>query len=210
MLGRGAVNKAPSGLVRVNAPPALARGFLTSRLATLASRYPRLDIDLAANHRFISLERHEADMAIRFSRPADGDVVARPLVTVGYGFYGTDETCRSVEAGADPVFIGFDEADAYLPEASWTAQHFPRVRLAFRVNDQFAQSIAARSGAGLALVPHYIGRSDPLLRLCDLGSVPPSKDVFLITRVRDRKHSSIRAVADELVEMFEQARELFL
>ena len=210
MLGRGTMDEAPSGLVRVNAPPAMANGFLTSRLATLASRYPRLDIELAANHRFISLERHEADIAIRFRRPVDGDVVARPLVTVGYGFYGTDAACRSVEAGADPVFIGFDEADAYLPPANWTARHFPRVRLAFRVNDQFAQSIAARSGAGLALLPHYIGRGDPLLRVCDLGSVPPSKDVFLITRGRDRKQSSIRVVADEVVEMYAQARELFL
>jgi molybdate transport repressor ModE-like protein len=209
VLGRGMMDEAPSGLVRINAPPALSHGFLALRLAALASRRPRLDIDLASNHRFISLERHEADIAIRFGRPKSGDVVARPLTTVGYGFYGTDEVCRSVEVGADPVFIGFDEADAYLPEATWIARHFPRVRLAFRANDQFAQSIAARSGAGLALLPHYIGRSDPLLRICDLGSAPPSNDVFMLTRRRDKKDLSIRVVADEVAGIFEQARELF-
>lgn len=210
ILGRGMIDGAPSGLVRVNAPPALSNGFLTLRLAKLASRYPRLDVDLASNHRFISLKRHEADIAIRFGRPRNGDVVARPLIAVGYGFYGTDEACRSVEAGADPVFIGFNEADAYLPEATWMVRQFPRVRLAFRANDQFAQSIAARSGAGLALLPHYIGRLDPLLRICDLGSALPSKDVFILTRRRDRKDLPIRAVADEVVGMFEQTRELFL
>ena len=89
-------------------------------------------------------------------------------------------------------------------------RQFPRVRLAFRANDQFAHAIAARSGAGLALLPHYIGRSDPLLRICDLGSAPPSKDVFMLTRRRDRNNLSIRAVADEVVGMFEQAREVFL
>lgn len=209
VLGRGMIEGAPSGLVRINAPPALSHGFLASRLVRLASLYPGLDIDLASNHRSISLERHEADMAIRFKRPADGDLVARPLVTVGYGFYGTEEACRSVEAGADPVFVGFDEAHAYLSEATWMARHFPRMRLAFRVNDQFAQSIAARSGVGLALLPHYIGRSDPLLRICDLGSAPPQKDVFLLTRRRDRRDPSLRAVADEVVGLFEQARALF-
>jgi molybdate transport repressor ModE-like protein len=208
-LSRGLMDEAPSGLVRINAPPALSNGFLTARLARLASRYPRLDIDLASNHRVISLDRHEADIAVRFGRPEDGDVVARPLVTVGYGFYGTDAACRTAEAGTEPVLIGFNEANAYLPPPTWMARRFSRVRVAFRANDQFAQSIAARSGAGLALLPHYIGRSDPHLRMCNLGSAPPSKDVFLLTRSRDRDDPAIRVVADEVVEMFDQARELF-
>ena len=210
MLGRGMMDGAPRGLVRIAASPGLATGFLTSRLATLVTRYPRLDIDLAPNLRAISLERREADIAIRFDRPKDGDVVARPLTTVGYGFYGTDETCRSVQAGADPVFIGFNEADAYLSQEVWMAKHFPRARVAFRAKDHFAHSIAARSGAGIALLPHYVGRSDPLLRFCELGSVPPNRDVFLLTRRRDRKDAAIRVVADEVTGMFEQARELFV
>jgi DNA-binding transcriptional LysR family regulator len=209
ILGRGMTDGTPSGLVRINSSPGLSAGFLTSRLATLAIRYPRLDIDLAPALRSISLERHEADIAIRFDKPDDGDVIARPLTTVGYGFYGTEGTCQATEAGADPVFIGFNEADAHLSAAAWMTKHFPRARVAFRAKDQFLQSIAARSGAGLALIPHYIGRSDPLLRVCDLGALPPSRDVFILTRSRDRQNPSIRAVADEVIGMFEQERDLF-
>ena len=209
-LGRGMMDGTPRGLVRINASPGLSNGYLTSRLATLVARYPRLDIDLAPNLRSISLERHEADIAIRFDRPEDGDVMARPLVTVGNGFYGTDEACRSVEAGGDLVLIGFNEADAYLSHATWVASHFPRARLAFRAKDQFAQSIAARSGVGLTLLPHFIGRSDPLLRVCALGPTPPSKDVYLLTRRRDKKNASVRIVADEICALFQQDRELFL
>ena len=178
-------------------------------MPALAARYPRLDIDLPPALRSISLERHEADIAIRFDKPKDGDVIARPLTTVGYGFYGTEETCASVEAGGDPVFIGFNEADAYLSLATWLARYFPRARVAFRAKDQFLQSIAARTGAGLTLVPHYIGRADPLLRACDLGALPPNIEVFLLTRSRDRKNASIRIVADEIGGMFEQERHLF-
>ena len=208
-LGRGMMDGAPNGLVRINASPGLSNGFLTSRLATLPQRYPRLDIDLAINLRSISLERHEADIAIRFDLPKDGDVVARPLTTVGYGFYGTEEACRSVEEGADPVFIGFNEADAYLSHATWMAKCFPRARVAFRAKDQVAQAIAARSGIGLALLPHYIGRCDQLLRTCGLGPAPSSREIFLLMRTRDLKTTSIRIVADEVVAMFEQERELF-
>lgn len=210
VLARGMAEGMPSGLVRINASPGLTGGFLISRLPALAARYPRLDIDLAPALRSISLERHEADIAIRFDRPKDGDIIARPLVTAGYGFYGTPEVCRAVEAGSELVFIGFNEADGHLSAATWMTRHFPRARVAFRAKDQFLQSIAARSGAGLALLPHYIGRSDPLLQICDLGAAPASKDVFLLTRRRDRKDASIRTVADEIVTLFEQERDLFV
>lgn len=208
-LGRSVADGTPSGLVRISSSPGLSGGFLTSRLAALAMRFPRLDIDLAPALRSVSLERHEADIAIRFGKPDDGDIIARPLVTAGYGFYGTDEVCRLVEAGGDPVFIGFNEADAYLSQSGWLTRHFPRSRVAFRAKDQFLQSIAARTGAGLALIPHYIGRSDRALRLCDLGPTPPSRDIYRLTRRRDRKDASIRLVADEVAALFEREKELF-
>ena len=209
ILRRGMQDGAPSGLVRINSSPGLSAGFLVSRLPALAARYPKLDIDLAPALRSISLERHEADIAIRFDRPKDGDVIARKLITVDSAFYGTEEACRSVEAGGDPIFIGFNEADSYLSAATWLTKHFPRARVAFRAKDQFLQSIAARAGTGLALIPHFIGRADPLLRVCDLGAVPPNLEVFLLTRSRDRKNSSIRIVADAIGEIFEQERGLF-
>lgn len=209
LLGRGMQDGAPSGLIRISSSPGLCGGFLVSRLPSLAARFPRLDIDLASALRSVSLDRHEADIAIRFDLPQDGDILARSLTTVGYGFYGTPEVCRAADARQDVAFIGFNEADAYLSQEVWMTRHFPRARVAFRAKDQFLQSIAARSGVGLALIPHYIGRADPLLQACDLGRVPPSREVFLLTRGQDRKHTSIRIVADEVAQMFDEARALF-
>ncbi|MBD9455895.1 hypothetical protein IB244_30950 [Rhizobium sp. RHZ02] len=87
--------------------------------------------------------------------------------------------------------------------------HFPRARLAFRANDHFAQSVAAPSGAGLALLPHYIGRSDAAtLRRGSAISVrfPPNREVFLLTRRRDKRDPLIRLVSDEVVAMLEETR----
>lgn len=209
-LTNGKHDGTPSGLIRISSSPGLSNGFLITRLPALAARYPRLNIDLAPALRSVSLERHEADIAIRVDVPKDGDIIARPLTTIGYGFYGTDEACRMAEAGSDLVFIGFNEADAYLTQAAWLTKQFPRARVAFRAKDQFLQSLAARSGIGLALIPHYIGRSDPALHICDLGALPSNRDVYLLTRSRDRKNASIRVVADSVADMFEQERDLFV
>ena len=208
-IGRSYTADTPVGLVRVNAPPALAHGFLIARLAGLTMLYPGLDIDLATDVRAISLERHEADIAIRLNRPEDGDMIARRLVTFGYGFYGTAAACQRIEGGGDPVFIGFDEADRHVPEAAWLARQFPRSRVAFRTGNQFAQSIAALSGAGVALLPHYIGRAEQMLRPCLLETVPPTREAWLLIRRRDRNDLAIRTAADYLEKMFDSERALF-
>lgn len=106
--------------------------------------------------------------------------------------------------------IGFNEANGYLGQEKWVARYFPRARIAFRAKDQALHAVAARSGIGLALIPHSIGRADSALRVCDLGIVPSSREVFLLTRSRDRKDASIRVVADEIANMFEQEVSLFV
>ncbi len=208
-LGRGWTDDTPKGLVRINASPALSQGFLVSRLAMITMHFPGLDIDLATDMRSISLERHEADIAIRLGKPQDGDLIARQLATIGYGFYGTEEVCRQVEDGAEPVFVGFDEVNAFVPEAAWLARHFPHARVSFRANNQVSQSTAARAGAGLALLPHYIGRTEKSLRHCLLEPVPPPREVWLLTRRQQRKDLPIRTVADYLTKIFATERALF-
>jgi DNA-binding transcriptional LysR family regulator len=208
-LGRGGADGSPRGLVRVNASPGLAQGFLIRRLAEIPTQFPGLDIDLATDLRSVSLERHETDIAVRLGRPQDGDLIAKQLLTMGYGFYGTPSVCERIEDGAAPVFVGFDEVNAHVPEAAWLAQQFPQARLAFRANNQVAQATAARSGAGLALLPHYIGRTEEGLRSCRLEPVPPPRDVWLLTRRQGRKDLPIRTVTEHIVRTFARERALF-
>lgn len=220
-LSRAGDDDALRGLVRVNAPPALAQAFVIGRLATLPALHPGLDVDLATDLRSVSLDRHKADIAIRLGRPADGDFIAKPLGVMGFGFYGTAELCaRHAQTapdgrdGADdaresPVFIGFDEANADMPDAAWLARRFPRARVAFRADNQMAQATAARTGAGLALLPHYIGRQVPDLFPCDLGPVPEPREIWLLIRGQDRRDLPIRTVAEYLIRVFEEERALF-
>lgn len=208
-LGRGEDGEGLRGLVRVNASPGLAQGYLALRLARLAAAHPGLDVDLATEIRSVSLERHEADIAIRFSRPEDGDVIARRLTGVEYGFYAVPALCHRVAAGEAPVFIGFDEADLHVAEAAWLARQFPRARVAFRAGHQGLQALAAQSGVGIALLPHYIGRETPGLEACPLGPVPPAREVWMVTRSRDRHDALLRKVGDSIAAMFAEDAALF-
>jgi DNA-binding transcriptional LysR family regulator len=208
-LGRGGLDGTPKGLVRVNAPPALTQGFLLSRLAELPARYPGLELDMATGIRSVSLERRETDIAVRIGRPQDSDLIARQVGTISYGFYATPALCQRLAGGEKPVFVGFDESNSDLPEAVWLSRQFPRAHFSFRANNQVGQAIAAKADAGVALLPHYIGRSEPALRACPLRPVPLTREVWLLKRRQDRKDMAIRTVVEHITQVFAKDRDLF-
>src|ERR1700733_4955524 len=209
MLGRAGPDGAPKGLVRINAPPGLTHGYLIAKLSEMAAAHPGLDIDLATEVRSVSLERHEADIAVRMGRPDDGDVIAKPVATIAYGFYATAEVRERLVAGEEPAFITFDEGGGPLPRGAWLSRRFPRARRPFRASNQFAQGIAARSGVGVVLLPHYIGRAESNLRRCDLGPLLAPREVFVVRRRQNARTMPINVVVDHLVRVFKEDRALF-
>ena len=210
LLSRGGGDGGPGGLVRINAPPTLSQAFLVERVAALVVEEQGLDIDVATDVRSVSLERRETDIALRLARPQDGDLIAKQLVTMDFGFFGSEACCRRIAEGGEPIFVGFDEVNAYLPEAVWLSRTFPRSRIAVRSSNQVSQSAAARTGAGIALLPFYVGSADPKLRRCMLEVEPPSREVWMVMRRQDRKDITIRRVADYLEDLFYRERHIFM
>jgi molybdate transport repressor ModE-like protein len=199
---------AVSGLVRISAPPSLAESFLTPRFGALFALHPDIDIALVAEHRLASLSRREADLALRLGRPEDGDIVAKHLVDVDFGFYADAAWQTRHAAGAELIFIGFDEANAHLPEAVWLARHFATRRVAFRAGSQAAQARAAASGYGIALLPHFVGRSEPRLVRLELGATPPLRELWLLHRP-GVEAAPVRAMRDALIRLFAAEQSLF-
>jgi molybdate transport repressor ModE-like protein len=208
-LSRAGADDTPRGLVRINTTPGLARTFVIPRIAKLVAQHSGLDVEVASNARHVSLERREADIALRFGRPQDGDLIAKHLVTFGYGFYASVEWRRRISEGEAPVFVGFDEARTYIPDAVWLAQHFPRARVALRTSDQVAQAVAAKANAGIALLSHFVGRLDDQLGRCLVNYAPPSRELWLVVRRPDSKDIAVKTVLDFLVQIFREERELF-
>ena len=76
-----------SGLVRITIARVFADGFLAERLAPLHARHPQLEIEWVATSQNLSLARREAEIALRLARPVSGEIAARRVMTLDYGFY---------------------------------------------------------------------------------------------------------------------------
>jgi molybdate transport repressor ModE-like protein len=191
-----------AALVRVNTTTSLARSVLIPWLASHAAGQAGLDIEIVTDSRIVSLERHETDIALRLGRPEDGAIVARQVAEIGFGFYANRDWIARLDSGVTPVFVGFDEAHAHLPEAQWLRSHFPRARIAFRSDNQGSQGDAAAAGAGIALLPHFIAHGQAGLSFCPQLAAPPARSLWLVTRRLGPRDRAIRDLCLHLQQCF--------
>ena len=198
-----------TGLVRITATPSLAEVFLIPRLAALQQQHPALDLEIMAERRPVSLQRHQSDIALRLGRPERGELLARCVARVAYRFYAAPIWRDRLKRDAAPSFIGFDEAGAQFPEALWLARKFGKARLAFRCNNQIGQVAAARAGCGIAMLPRFLAANDSDLIDLRLAEVPPARELWVLTRRDVQKTPRIRVVSDYLVDLVKRERSLF-
>lgn len=64
----------PAGLVRVTASPSLCFEFLAPFSAFVASKYPKLRLELLSSVEYLDLVRGEADVAVRSQMPTNPDL----------------------------------------------------------------------------------------------------------------------------------------
>src|SRR5579859_4440030 len=193
------------GLVRLTAARVLADGFLIDRLGELRQRLPTTDIEMIGESRVISLARREADIAIRLGQPKDSELVGRKIGMVGFGFYASTAYLAD---GGPLQFVGFDPDSDFVAEAAWMKREFPGQRIAFRSNSQSAQAAAARAGFGIALLPHYLALDDPELQTAPIEAETPIREVWMLMRADLADKPRIRAVAEEIAELFSREKDL--
>jgi DNA-binding transcriptional LysR family regulator len=165
---RAAFGADAGGAVRIVAGEWVAR-FLAPRLAALADAHGDLSVTLAESHTDPDLERREADLFIRHGLPARGRMLRIGLGAMGAAIYGArafvdaHPEARTEARWRRCPWVAFDAPHEYFRSMAWLAERLgdrvPRVR-ASRVALQLE---AIRAGAGLGILPCFLGDADPAL-----------------------------------------------
>jgi DNA-binding transcriptional LysR family regulator len=197
------------GTVRLSANEAMT-GFLASHLPRLRHNLQCVEFELTASHMLANLSRREADLLIREQVPDLASLVTRRLGRVAYAIYGHADL--AVSAARDNLrrmpWVGFDDDHSYMPGQSWVLELLEGARPAMRVNNWLVLHDAVRGGAGVAVLPCYLGDFDASLRR--IG--PVLKDVWadqwLLVHRDLRELARVRRVMDALVALFQEQKPL--
>ena len=195
-----------TGLVRVAAANAMAAYVLAPRLTDLLEAHPGLRVELLVSTDLVDLTRFEADIAVRFVRPVQGDLVVRRLATTdAYGAFVHEshlERFGPLE-GRPSRWIGWSSSKAHLADAQLYEQ-LVGVPPRLACDDMVVQIEAWRRGGGAMLFPVALGRLTPgSVLLDDPEVVPYDVEVFIVTHRSMRQVPRVRVVRDWLVSVLE-------
>lgn len=84
----------PRGRVTVNSEPLFAEKFIIPRLARFQDAYPEVEVRLVASPSLADVERHEADIAVRFAHAGTLDVPSDLLSSARIYPHATPELMR--------------------------------------------------------------------------------------------------------------------
>jgi DNA-binding transcriptional LysR family regulator len=103
-------------------------------------------------------------------------------------------------------WLGFDDDHAYMPGQAWMLDLLGGRKPALRVNNWLVLADAARSGAGLAVLPCYIGDAEPGLRRIGTVLKEVTADQWLLVHRDLRALPRVRAVMTALIQLFHEQR----
>jgi DNA-binding transcriptional LysR family regulator len=206
---RAAFGPDAGGAVRIMAGEWVAR-FLAPRLANLAEAHDDLTLEIAETHQDPDLERRAADIYIKHGLPSRGRLIRTSLGSLLPAVYGAR---AYVEAHPDAKtdarwrrcsWVAYDAPHELFSTMAWLAQRLggrtPRVR----ANRIALQLEAIRAGAGLGVLPCFVGDADPAL----VRATPPipelEADYWLLVHPDMRAVPRVRRVIEWIRMVFKE------
>jgi DNA-binding transcriptional LysR family regulator len=204
--GAQSTRESLEGTVRVTSPETFGISYLAPRLAAFGLQHPGVTIELNPVGEVLDLGRREAEVAVRFFRSRQQNLVVRRVGEVSYGFYASPEylSRRPVKSPSDlsSHALLLATPGPNVPEVAWLKKLNPNARPAFVSTISLVLSAAARASRGLAILPRYLGDSDPTLRRVPMPD-PPTEPVWLTVHRDLRSTPRVRVLLDFLVRSIE-------
>ena len=188
-----------TGTVRLTAPPVLVSEMIIPAMGPLRSAHPDLRIVLSANSHIASLDRGQADLAVRMVEPQGQQNIVRRIGQVDFALYATAGIAR--QPPQEWRFIAFDETLSHVPQQRWLEEFAGERPLDMLTGDFHSQFAATRAGLGVALLPCVMGDACGDLRKV-APDQPEPRPVWLVIHADLRDAPAVRAIADTLVAAF--------
>jgi DNA-binding transcriptional LysR family regulator len=184
-------------VVRLSVIQTFVTGFLDRHLAAFPKKFPHIQLELICENRNSVLEHREADIAVRYVRPAQGQSMVRKIGELGSAAYAHKDLLRpGLDWRKDLAWIGFAQVADRWPEFRWVEANVPTERVAMTVNGGPAYSELVARGYGAGLLTCVEG--DALPDLVRLSGAKPLivRGIWLLVLPELRRNATVRKVLD--------------
>jgi len=214
---RAALRDDSGGIVRIAAAEYSAR-FLAGELGRLAAAHPELTVELAEVHTDPDLDRHEADLIVSHGVNARGHLIRIGLGRMALAVYGASSLVEKQPAARTEArwracpWVAYDTPHEYFRTMAWLAERLGERRPRIRASRTSLQLEAVRAGAGLGLLPCFLGDADAgLVRLTPpIDELTPMENRWLFVHPDLRNVPRVRSAIEWIRDVFRRGRPALL
>jgi DNA-binding transcriptional LysR family regulator len=204
-----------TGSVRVTTTEALAHQVLAPAIAGLRHTHRDLQIDLVVGVRSLDIARRNADLAVRFARPAAPQLVCRKLGEVGFSLYASPGYLAKLGVPKRGQGLGGFDLITFTGAPAATSPFFmgeslEGARVAARCDNPLIQLKTAGNGVGIAELACFLG--DPSTDVVRVWpQEPPAlRTAWLIVHQDLRRSARIRVISAAISDVFRRQRKVLI
>lgn len=204
-----------SGVLRVSVSEGFGTWFVAHHLHDFLDRFPRVTVDLVASSGFLSPSKRETDIAVLLARPRAGPVISGKLSDYALRLYASERYAarhalpRAVADLGAHRLVGYVPELLYASELAYLGEIDPPLAPTARSTSINAQYRMIASGAGIGVLPRFIGDTDRAL-IPVLPERTITRSFWIVTHRDTRQLRRIRCFHDWLVELVRRKRTALL
>lgn len=205
-----------TGTLRISTSEGFGSWFLAREVPSFVAAHPGITLDIVASSGFLSLSKREADIAVMLSRPKAGPVIARKLSDYALRLYAAPEYLDTMGLPARPAdlaqshrLVGYIPDLLYDPSLRYLDEIHPGLAVSLRSSSINAQHRLLAAGAGVGVLPCFMGDADPAL-VAVLPERRVVRSFWLVTHRDTQNLARIRAGKDWLIDAVQRHRDLLL
>lgn len=189
------------GVVRVSAAEWFCARVLAPICAELSEAHPGITTELLGETRRANLARGEADIAFRFARFEQREVLRRRLGGLAFGLYAAPVYLSrhgepDIGAGCKGhALIAMRSGLDAIADLAWLEKNAYAAGTVLRTESREAQAHAAVAGAGLACLPRYIGDNTIGVARVETPLSVPAREIWMGMHADVRNTPRVQAAA---------------
>lgn len=204
-------DRAMAGRILVTMPEPAAVHAFAPRMPEFFARYPNLEIEISSSMSMVDLSRRKADVAVRMNNNPPDSLFGKRLFPYYETVYCSADYFKDYDLKNRPQdarWIGWD--GSFEPFPNWIKNTpFPETPAHGNFPALEMQAAMARAGAGLAILPCFLGDRDSGLVRASSDAPTPSRDIWILTHSDLRRTTRVRAFMKFAEQVIQENRAFF-